>query len=197
MSSRPLSASIQPGSTVLVSGAARSGKSAWAEQLAQTSGLSVIYLATGPSLPDDPSWQERLMRHRQRRPTTWRSEEVGACLPEALLRGTSGDDLLLVDSLGTWLAHHLDLDAVAWQGQIQLFLRALGLCPAAVVLVAEEVGWGVVPPTSVGGLFRDRLGELLECIEPLCSGSWLVIRGRALDLQALAVSIDSTANVQP
>ncbi len=197
MAARPLSAPIQPGSTVLVSGAARSGKSAWAEQLARFSGLAVTYLATGPSLPNDPSWQQRLLRHRQRRPASWRTEEVGVGLPEALMRGPTAADLLLVDSLGTWLVHHLERDALAWQGQIELLLKALGLCPAAVVLVAEEVGWGVVPPTEVGGLFRDRLGELLECIEPLCSGSWLVIRGRALDLQTLGVSIHTSDHQQP
>lgn len=174
---------------VLVSGPVRSGKSAWAEHLASASGAMVVYLATGPSRQDDPSWQQRLLRHRSRRPVHWLTEETGAALPEALGRHSSPDRLLLVDSLGTWLVHHLDLDPAAWQVEQQRLLAAVLGCEASVVLVAEEVGWGLVPPTAIGGLFRDRLGELLEALEPLCSQSWLVIRGRAVELSRLGVCV--------
>lgn len=180
---------IQPGEVALVSGPARSGKSAWAERLAATSGFDVVYLATGPSLPEDQAWQERLARHRQRRPSAWRSAEIGAGLPQALNRWSQPERLLLVDSLGTWLAHHLALDDPGWNGERQALITALGDCRASVVLVAEEVGWGVVPPTAIGGLFRDRLGELLESLEPLCARSWLVLRGRALDLHQIGVPV--------
>ena len=175
-----------PGEIALVSGPARSGKSLWAERLAIESGLEIVYIATGPCLPDDLGWQQRLDRHRRRRPGGWRSAEVGAGLPQALRHHSSADALLLVDSLGTWLAHHLERDDRAWSNERDSLVQALAGCRAAVVLVAEEVGWGVVPPTAIGGLFRDRLGELLETLEPLCCASWLVIRGRALDLRAIA-----------
>lgn len=181
--------SLQASQIVLVSGAVRSGKSAWAEHLASTSGCQVVYLATGPRRQDDDSWQLRLQRHRSRRPGHWLTEETGAALPEALCRHSLPDQLLLVDSLGTWLVHHLELDPLAWQEEQQRLLTALQDCEAAVVLVAEEVGWGLVPPTAIGGLFRDRLGELLEALEPLCSQSWLVIRGRALELSRLGVCV--------
>ena len=180
---------LQAGELVLVSGPARSGKSLWAERLVSASGLAVTYLATGPSRPDDSSWQERLERHRRRRPETWSHQEVGAALPAALTQGSLPERVLLVDSLGTWLVHHLDLEASAWQQHCEQLLAALLSCRAAVVLVAEEVGWGVVPGTAIGGLFRDRLGELMEQLEPHCDHSWLVIRGRALDLHQLGVPI--------
>ncbi|MFM8524507.1 MAG: bifunctional adenosylcobinamide kinase/adenosylcobinamide-phosphate guanylyltransferase [Cyanobacteriota bacterium] len=189
MVERSVAPVVSPGGVALVSGAARSGKSAWAERIAAASGLDVLYLATGPSLPEDQAWQERLTRHRQRRPSFWRSEEIGAALPQALNRWSQPQHLLLVDSLGTWLAHHIALDESGWQHQRQDLITALGDCQAAVVLVAEEGGWGVVPATAIGGLFRDRLGELLEALEPLCARSWLVIRGRALDLHQIGVPI--------
>lgn len=173
----------------LVTGPARSGKSAWAERLAASSRHPVTYLATGPALADDPAWQQRLARHRQRRPSAWGSEETGADLAQALRRRSAPDQLLLVDSLGTWVAHQLELDETAWIQERDNLIAALDQCRAAVLLVAEEVGWGVVPPTAIGGLFRDRLGELLECIEPLCNGSWLVIRGRAFDLRDVGLLI--------
>ena len=53
------------------------------------------------------------------------------------------------------------------------------------VLVIEETGWGLVPPTAIGGLFRDRLGSLAERLNTLADDSWLVIQGRALNLHQL------------
>lgn len=180
---------LEPAQVVLVSGPARSGKSVWAERLVSATGLQVTYLATGPLRPEDISWQERLERHRQRRPPGWRQREIGAALPAALEEESQPDRVVLVDSLGTWLVHHLDLEAPAWERHCDQLVAALGRCRAAVVLVAEEVGWGVVPATAIGGLFRDRLGALMEQLEPHCDRSWLVIRGRALDLHRLGVPI--------
>ena len=57
----------RPGSLVLVTGPSRSGKSRWAEHLVQRDPW-VTYVATLPSRPDDPSWQERIARHRRRGP---------------------------------------------------------------------------------------------------------------------------------
>ena len=49
----------------------------------------------------------------------------------------------------------------------------------------EETGWGVVPPTRIGGLFRDRLGSLAQALDRVADGAWLVLQGRALDRHAL------------
>lgn len=185
----------QPTGLVLVCGASRSGKSRWAEHLASNSCQSVVYLATAASRPDDPCWTQRLALHRQRRPAAWGLVETGAALSEALaaLRGGAGGTcegerrapVLLIDSLGTWLAHHLEADDPAWE-RLQLQLQdELAAYPAPVVLVCEEVGWGVVPPTAVGGLFRDRMGSLQQRLMQQASDSWLVVAGRALNLHTV------------
>ena len=57
------------------------------------------------------------------------------------------------------------------------------------ILVSEQTGWGVVPPTAIGGLFRDRLGSLEQQLAPLCSAIWLVIAGRALNLTSLGMAV--------
>lgn len=169
------------GSIELVTGPARSGKSLWAEQRAMVSARSVHYLATGPQLPDDQAWQERLQRHRQRRPASWTCREVGLELAAALA-DYGPKDLVLIDSLGTWIARGLEQPESAWEHHSQTLLAALQHCNGRIVLVSEQVGWGVVPATAIGGLFRDRLGQLEQAITPLCSHLWLVIAGRALDL---------------
>lgn len=169
----------------LVTGPASSGKSVWAERLAGERGLPVTYVATGPELPDDADWQQRLQRHRQRRPADWESIEVGLALPQALVQ-TPATRLLLIDSLGTWVAAGLALETQAWAEHCDALSKAIVAAPNPLILVAEEAAWGVVPSTASGGRFRRRLGELLQLLMPLCDGAWLVLHGRAVDLLAIS-----------
>lgn len=174
----------------LVLGPARSGKSRWAELLASRSGAAVIYLATGSGDDSDAGWLERIDRHRRRRPLQWQCQEVGSGLAAAL-DALGPDQLGLVDSLGSWVAHGLALDDAAWQEACRTLLEALQRCAAELVVVSEQTGWGVVPPTAIGGLFRDRLGQLEQQVAAVCEARWLVIAGRALDLNAISVAVPS------
>jgi adenosylcobinamide kinase/adenosylcobinamide-phosphate guanylyltransferase len=181
-------ASLPLPALTLVSGPARGGKSRWAEHLAAGSALEVVYLATGPQLPDDPAWQRRLERHRRRRPVHWRSREVGGDLAAALAVLRPGE-LGLVDSLGTWVAGHIQDGRQDWDRRSDELLGAVGTCRAALVLVCEETGWGVVPSTDVGGRFRDRLGGLQRRVQERCDAAWLVLQGRAVDLLSLGLPV--------
>lgn len=172
----------------LISGPAGGGKSRWAEHLAMASGRPVVYLATGPMLPDDRSWQQRLERHRRRRPGDWDCREVEGQLSRELLL-LRAQQIALVDSLGTWVAAWLEASPEAWQQHCRDLLAALEATPAHVLLVCEEIGWGVVPPTAAGSRFRDRLAPLQQDISRRCDRSWLVLQGRALDLGALGVPV--------
>ncbi len=169
----------------LVSGPSRGGKSRWAEHLAARSGLAVVYLATGPSLPDDPSWQARLLRHRQRRPPEWGCREVGGALAAALANLEPGQ-LGLVDSLGTWVAAHLESEPEAWTRRCADLISVIRRCRAPLVVVCEETGWGVVPATAAGSRFRDRLGTMQQQLQGQSEAAWLVLQGRAIDLLALS-----------
>ena len=168
----------------LVSGPAASGKSRWAEHLAAESGLAVTYLATGPSLPEDAAWQRRLERHRRRRPPQWQVAEVGEGLAEAL-DGLELSQLGLVDSLGTWVAAHLDRDGPAWRACVEELLASIASCRGPLVVVCEETGWGVVPPTREGLRFRERLGALQRQVSFGSDAVWLVAHGRAIELSRL------------
>lgn len=174
-----------PPRLTLVSGPSRGGKSRWAEHVAGSSGLAVVYLATGPSLPDDEAWQERLRRHRRRRPPAWGCLEVGGELAAGLGRLQPGQ-LGLVDSLGTWVAAHLELEAPDWGLRCEELVGAIGACPAPLVVVCEETGWGVVPATAAGSRFRDRLGTMQQVLQACSDAAWLVLQGRAIDLLALS-----------
>jgi adenosylcobinamide kinase/adenosylcobinamide-phosphate guanylyltransferase len=172
----------------VVTGPARSGKSRWAEHLAHISGLEVTYVATGGSGVDDPLWQARLALHRQRRPAAWGCQEVGFELAGSLST-FAPPTLALVDSLGSWVAHGLELDGVTWEQHCQQLLGALDGCQGSVIVVSEQAGWGVVPPTAIGGIFRDRLGELEQQVMGIATSGWLVVAGRAIDLLPTSVAV--------
>ena len=168
---------------ILVSGPARSGKSRWAEHLLQNH-PAVTYIATAATRPGDLDWQNRLQAHRDRRPTHWSVAESEGALVEHLEMLPPGQSVL-IDSLGGFVAHHLELDSTAWSQLCEQLIASLLSSHCTCVLVIEETGWGVVPPTRIGGLFRDRLGALAQQLDRAADAAWLVLQGRALDLHGL------------
>ncbi len=173
----------------LVLGPAASGKSALAEDLLAAE-PRVVYLAMGaaPDEAADPDWAARVRRHRDRRPATWRTQET----TDARLLAGPGAPVLL-DSLGGWAAATLercgawDDDAgwrERWEAEVAGLVEAWRGAGRRVVAVAEETGWGVVPQTASGRLFRDRLGEVNRRLAEYSEQCLLVIAGRVLDLDA-------------
>lgn len=172
----------------LICGPASGGKSRWAEHLAMNSGRQVVYLATGPLLPEDADWQRRLERHRLRRPSHWLCREVGAGLAASLL-DLRADQIGLIDSLGTWVAAWLDADMPSWTRACDELADTLRRSAAPLLLVCEQVGWGVVPSSAAGGRFRQRLAELEQRLMADAAAAWLVMAGRALDLLKHSVPV--------
>ncbi|MBC7375234.1 MAG: bifunctional adenosylcobinamide kinase/adenosylcobinamide-phosphate guanylyltransferase, partial [Frankiales bacterium] len=146
---------------VLVLGAARSGKSAYAEQRLAAE-PAVTYVATAPDRVGDDDWADRVQAHVRRRPSAWSTIETGDVA--AVLNHATGP--VLVDDLGLWLTRTID-DAGAWEGPLDLVEKAVDSLVAAwragrvtAVLVSPEVGAGVVPAHASGRRFRDLLGDV-------------------------------------
>lgn len=183
--------------TTLILGPVRSGKSARAHALAEASGKRVIYAATAAYDPEDAEMRERIERHRRDRPATWTTvETAGSGSLEALLREAPADTCVLVEALGTWIAAQLSawprLDgddalaaAEALDAQGVALTETIASMRADAIVVAEETGWGVVPPTPLGRVFRDVLGRLAQRIAARADRVELVVAGYAVDLRAL------------
>lgn len=174
---------------VIVTGPTRSGKSEWAETLAQQSGQAVVYVATSAVDPADQEWQARLALHRQRRPADWQLWEVSVDLAAALRLGKA-TDCLLVDSLGSWLANGLGQDEDQWQQTMEEVVASVQDTAATVIVVAEETGWGVVPAYPSGRQFRDRLGQMTRRLGRVADAVYLVVAGYAVDLRQVGVAVD-------
>ncbi len=161
---------ISPARRVLITGGARSGKSAEAERR-MAGEPAVIYVATAEEYPGDAEWSSRLAAHRARRPAHWSTVETGVLAP--LLRAAGPP--LIIDCLGLWLARGSeDPDALvaAWRE-----------CQREVVLVTNEVGSGVVPATTSGRAFRDDLGRLNARIAAESDEVWHCVAGVACRLK--------------
>jgi len=171
----------------LVLGGARSGKSAYAEEL--LCDAHVDYLATARQQPDDDDWEARISAHVARRPPGWHTVEP-ADLP-AVLRAAGGVPVL-VDDIATWLTGELD-DTGAWKGgarplracraRCAELVSAVAGCPVRLVLVSAEVGLGIIPPTRAGRLFRDELGVLNAQLATVCDEVLLMVAGLTVKLR--------------
>ncbi len=179
---------------ILVTGAARSGKSEWGETLARETGNQVVYVATARVDEVDPEWQARITKHRCRRPPSWQTLTVQEALPATIETGLP-THCLLVDSLGTWVANLLSNDEDTWEKIVAQLLASLQTPGADTILVAEETGWGVVPAYPAGRKFRDRLGMLVRRIGAIADPVYLVTGGRVLNLSLLGQPLSRTMTV--
>jgi adenosylcobinamide kinase/adenosylcobinamide-phosphate guanylyltransferase len=147
--------------TTLVLGGARSGKSAFAEQLVEESGLGRIYLATATA--GDDEMRSRIAHHRARRGEGWVTVEEPVALVDALTREATHGRAVLVDCLTLWLSNLMfaerDLEVEA-----RRLTRFLEVAKYPVVLVSNEVGLGLVPETPLGRSFRDAQGRLNQIV---------------------------------
>ncbi|MFD2273057.1 bifunctional adenosylcobinamide kinase/adenosylcobinamide-phosphate guanylyltransferase [Undibacterium arcticum] len=93
----------------LILGGSRSGKSAYAEQLAAASGKEVIYIATAQA--GDAEMAQRIALHRQQRPAHWHTVEQPLALGDAIAEWSAPARVLLVDCLTLWLSNLLFAEA--------------------------------------------------------------------------------------
>lgn len=169
----------------LILGGARSGKSSFAEKLALEPGLPVTYLATADVW--DEEMRRRVELHKKRRPAGWKTwEGAPAELPRAIgaMRG-----ILLLDCLTLWLTRlFLENDAEAmseseWdarESEIRALTEALCEAPpdsAKLLIVSNEVGFGLVPLSLTGRRFRDLQGRMNQLVASKSRRVALVVAG--------------------
>jgi adenosylcobinamide kinase/adenosylcobinamide-phosphate guanylyltransferase len=161
----------------LILGGAASGKSRAAEGLVATLRPPITYLATWPDDPLDAGMRARVAAHRARRPRDWACCEVAGDLGDAL-RAIDGS--VLLDALGTWVAAAPDFVV-----DTDDLCAALQDRDGDTVVVSDEVGLGVHPPTEAGRRFREALGAVNQAVGVVADDVWLVAAGRAVALAPL------------
>ncbi len=141
---------------ILILGGARSGKSAYAESLAEGWTGERVYIATAQA--HDEEMAERINAHRLRRGEEWKTVGTVLDLPGALSKEASRDNFILIDCLTLWLTNVLLAERDAGRAVDEL-IGALGDAPGKIVLVSNEVGLGIVPGNALARRFRDVAGK--------------------------------------
>ncbi|HUC61542.1 MAG TPA: bifunctional adenosylcobinamide kinase/adenosylcobinamide-phosphate guanylyltransferase, partial [Alphaproteobacteria bacterium] len=128
--------------TTLVLGGARSGKSRYAEALVERQSAARVYLATAEA--GDAEMEARIRRHRARRGPGWRTVEAPLELARAIEAEARRERAVLVDCLTLWLANLMGA-ARDVERETEILVACLGRVAGPVVLVSNEVGYGIVP----------------------------------------------------
>lgn len=160
----------------LVLGAARSGKSRYAESLVTASAPPWLYVATGEARDDEMA--ARIAEHRTRRGPEWHTVEAPRDLPGAVAAAPVGN-AVLVDCLTLWLSN-LMLADMAVEQEFEKLEAALAAAAAPAVVVANEVGLGIVPSFPLGRRFRDMQGILNQRIAARADRVVLMVAGLPL-----------------
>ncbi|AYJ85028.1 bifunctional adenosylcobinamide kinase/adenosylcobinamide-phosphate guanylyltransferase (plasmid) [Sphingomonas paeninsulae] len=148
---------IRPLSHLLVLGGARSGKSRYAQIRAEVLTGQLIYLATAQAF--DQEMRERIALHRSDRGTRWSTVEEPLELAETITKCSTPETVVLVDCLTLWTSNLMlaERDTVA---ATEGLLRAVSGARGPVILVANEVGLGIVPDNALARQFRDAAGRV-------------------------------------
>jgi histidinol-phosphate/aromatic aminotransferase/cobyric acid decarboxylase-like protein/adenosyl cobinamide kinase/adenosyl cobinamide phosphate guanylyltransferase len=185
---------------ILVLGGVRSGKSAFAERLAEAS-PAVVYLATyRPPPGGDAEMAGRVERHRRRRPPGWRTVE--AADPLAAFGPTlagAGQATLLVDGLTGWLAAALEPpgDGDSALRGVAAFATAAARRAAPTIVVADETGLGGVAGHPVARRFADVAGDACQLLAAAATAVWLVVAGQPLALRGGPAGLDPATGHWP
>mgnify|MGYP000915437529 CR=1 FL=1 len=171
----------------LIVGGQRSGKTRHAERLAQAwlaaaPGRSVTVLATAQAF--DAEMRARIARHQQDRPAGFATAEEPLALAAALRRIAEPGRLILVDCLTLWLTNWLmpmddRPDLAGWQAERQSLLALLPGLTSPVLIVSNEVGWGVSPMSREARFYVDELGRLNQAVARCCQDLTLMVAGQA------------------
>lgn len=166
---------------VLVGGGARSGKSRFALAHALRLGSRRVLVATAEALDDE--MRLRIARHRDDRGDTFRTVEEPRALCRAIER--IGDaDVVVVDCLTLWLANLLREPAAPERvdEEVETLLGVIVTRPFVTIVVANEVGMGVVPDHPLGRLFRDVAGRANQRFSARAGEVYLAVLGSVLRL---------------
>jgi len=167
-------------SSLFVIGGARSGKSRYAQARAEAMGLAPLYIATAQAFDDE--MHDRIARHQSDRGDQWQTVEAPLDLAQAIADHGHPERVLLVDCLTLWVTNLMLADQhipAALGGLANAITQAKG----PVILVSNEVGWGIVPENALARRFRDEAGLANQQVASVADEVQLVCAGLNLRLK--------------
>jgi adenosylcobinamide kinase / adenosylcobinamide-phosphate guanylyltransferase len=185
---------------VLVLGGARSGKSTFAEEYADSLGQRVLYVAT--AAPLDEEMKQRIQLHRDRRPAHWTTVEETKEVAQIISSMAKDYDVILIDCL-TLLLTNLILDAnfpeadtveisaikeEAIMQEMTRLAKAAALAETNVILVSNEAGLGLVPTYELGRFYRDNMGRANQTMASYADEVYFTIAGLPIEIKEIGTA---------
>ncbi|MBT3196397.1 MAG: bifunctional adenosylcobinamide kinase/adenosylcobinamide-phosphate guanylyltransferase [Gammaproteobacteria bacterium] len=168
----------------LILGGVRSGKSRYAEEQALGRGGELLYLATATA--GDGEMAQRIVHHQQQRSPRWQLIEEPIALPQMLQQEAKEGRTIVVECLTLWLTNLLmDDDEVVLRWQQDWLVELLPTLSGNILLVSNEVGMGVVPPSPLSRRFCDESGRLHQRLAQCCERVTWVVAGLPQTLKGI------------
>ncbi len=183
---------------ILITGGARSGKSAFAEKLARQAGPQVAYIATAEV--GDGEMAERVALHRRRRPAEWQTYEAPMQAENAIdaIVAAKQAELILFDCLTVYTSNALlaqpedapvPLRRDSVLAAVDRLLEAAGRFPGVVLFVTNEVGDGIVPDNALAREYRDLAGLVNQKAAQAATEVYWVVCGLPVEIKRQALAI--------
>ena len=179
------------GKIILITGGARSGKSTYAEKLAKEENGKVLYVAT--SIPFDEEMRERVKKHRERRPSNWDTFEGYKNLKDIFSNPRLDFDVVLLDCITIMVTNLLfektgeNIESFSEEKlngieggilkEVADFIDEAEKTTKTIILVTDEVGFGIVPEYKSARVFRDIAGRVNQYIAKRSKEVSLVVCG--------------------
>ena len=167
-----------------ITGGARSGKSGYAQQLAERHSGKLLYIA--PARVDDDEMAERVAQHQQARGERWELLEEPLWLVERLETLAAGHGALLLDCVTLWLNNlffHFEEKQGPVLAEVDRLIELAWQLEEPLYLVTNELGSGIVPQNQLARRFRDLAGIVNQRLAAAADQAWLVVAGLPVKLK--------------
>lgn len=175
------------GRLILVTGGARSGKSRFAEKLAESGQGAIVYIATAEIW--DSEMEERVRLHRERRTERWHTLEAPYEADTAFEKISGRSEMVLFDCLTVYLSNLLlqrmaskpeecrEVRRQSIHSSMERLLTEAQSFSGTVIFVTNEVGDGIVPDNALAREFRDLAGLVNQQFATAAEEVYLVVCG--------------------
>jgi adenosylcobinamide kinase/adenosylcobinamide-phosphate guanylyltransferase len=162
---------------IFITGGARSGKSHFAQELAQKFPGPKAYLATAQAL--DEEMAERIRRHQKNRSADWKPLEEPLRVAECLEGHGDHFSLILLDCLTLWISNLMmaGSDEPRILDETDRLLKACHKVKCSLIIVGNEVGMGIVPDNPQARVFRDLSGLIQQKVAQAADEVFLMVSG--------------------
>ena len=168
----------------LITGGARSGKSSFALSLGLQNYSKRAFIAT--AVPFDQEMKDRISRHREERGDPFHTIEEPIELPGVLSALPEGTEVVVIDCLTVWLGnlfHRFQDEEKEVRVRVETFLTHLDHPVCDLILVTNEVGWGIVPDNPLARSYRDLAGYLNRRVAQKAATAYLLCCGIPLPMK--------------